>query len=121
MFCIPKNSKDIDVSRAPDNGCYVYGLYLDGCKWNEEEQTIDEQDPKTLYYQMCYIQLIPLTETQLEKNKTIVKIFLCFFNFQRYSCPVYKTSARRGVLTTIGLSNNYVMNILLPISENQSP
>lgn len=105
MFCIPKDSGDIDINRAPDNGCYIYGLYLDGCKWNWEEKYIDEQEPKVLYYEMCYVYLIPMSEQQLEQNTEI-----------RYSCPVYKTSARKGVLTTIGLSNNYVMNILLPIS-----
>jgi len=55
---------------------------------------------------MCYIYLIPTIETPSEE--------------QRYSCPVYKTSARKGILTTIGLSNNYVMNILLPISDQHT-
>ena len=35
MFCIPK-ATDINVNEAPENGCYIYGLYLDGCKWNDE-------------------------------------------------------------------------------------
>lgn len=34
-----------------------------------------------------------------------------------YICPTYITSKRYGVLTTIGLSDNYVTEIVLPMSE----
>ena len=37
-----------------------------------------------------------------------------------YACPVYKTAVRKGVLSTTGMSTNYVVPVELPIEEGQS-
>ena len=62
---------------------------------------LDESESKILFTKCPHMWLRPTHTSKLS-------------NYKHYRCPVYKTSARRGVLSTTGHSTNFVMWIRLP-------
>lgn len=61
---IDEENKEVDVTQQPEDGIYIYGLYLDGARWNNEVQAVDEQLPNQLYCYMPHIHLIPIINTK---------------------------------------------------------
>ena len=43
-------AKDVDgIAGPPNEGVFVYGLYLDGCAWSNKENKLVDSEPKKLY------------------------------------------------------------------------
>ena len=38
-----------EVKKGPDEGIYIYGLYLDCAKWDKEKNRLADSDPKVGY------------------------------------------------------------------------
>lgn len=56
---IPTGSKEYDVSKSPQDGCYIHGLFIDGARWDEENRCLNEALPNILYYNLPYVWLLP--------------------------------------------------------------
>ena len=91
----------------PEDGINVSGLFIEGCKWNFQKRVFDESDPKVLYTRMAAMWFKPL-----------LKVDMNYKNI--YECPLYKTTERRGVLSTTGHSTNFCLKVHVPSSLPQS-
>jgi len=89
-----------DIEEVPVDGVIVYGLYLEGAQYHREQQKIADSEPGEMYNEMLPILFTPREGYEQSSSE--------------YCCPVYKTSLRQGVLSTTGISTNFVLGIDLP-------
>ena len=50
--------KDSDI-KAPEEGVYIHGLFLEGAGWNTDSNTLENSKPNHLYTQFPVLHLIP--------------------------------------------------------------
>jgi len=82
---------------------YVYGLFLEGAKWDMDDKLLVEQDPGELYCPMPAIHFLPTADYESLPED--------------YQCPVYKTSVRAGELSTTGQSTNFILSVDLQTED----
>jgi dynein heavy chain len=96
-----ENMPKDDYQNKPKDGVYTKGLFVEAGRWDKKKKLLKESEPKVLFTNAPIIWFKPLDRKDLE-------------TFPCYECPVYKTSDRRGILSTTGHSTNFVCFITMP-------
>jgi len=99
-FQIMTEEKLGDFEEPAEEGMYIYGLFLDGARWNREDMVVDDQQPSVLYDSMPVVWFIPKVDLKDDE--------------EMYYAPLYKTAERKGVLSTTGMSTNFIVPIACP-------
>lgn len=103
---LPGVAEDYVAKRPASGGAYVYGAFLHGCRWDVDSQKLAEAKPRQLFTPAPMMWIKPCSTQDLPEYK-------------HFECPMYRTSERRGTLSTTGHSTNFVLFVRMPTSQSQ--
>lgn len=72
-----------ELGEGPKDGAYIYGLFLEGGKWDDEKQCLCEPEVMELYVLMPVIWFKPISR----RGKALTSV---------YECPCYYYPIRKG-------------------------
>lgn len=110
------------LPKAPADGVYIYGLFIENARWNADHRCLEEPGPGEMFAHIPVIHFmpkyVPPQNAKEEETKAGLKLKRATQEEEEekeiYKCPVYKTSARAGVLSTTGQSTNFILTVDLP-------
>ncbi|VDI17489.1 dynein heavy chain, axonemal [Mytilus galloprovincialis] len=99
-----------------DDGIVIFGLYLDGARWDPKTECLQDSLPGFRFAHLPEILFQPVQTTAAiesddEKEENDEE------NSHVYECPLYRTSARAGTLSSTGHSTNFVTAVTLPSEQ----
>ena len=95
------------VTEKPEDGCYVYGMFLEGARWNYETHLLDDSLNRELYTNVPLMHMIPVPNREAPEKGI-------------YNSPLYKVLSRQGTLSTTGHSTNFVLMVELPTNQEEN-
>ena len=84
------------MKEVPEDGVNFHGLFLQGARWDINKGCLEDSEPRKPIVVFPVIWLEPV-----DINEPV--------DVGCSSCPLYKTSLRRGELSTTGHSTNFVL------------
>jgi len=98
---------DSEIEEQPEDGCYMRGLFIEAARWCAETKALQPSRLGSPQEPLPMIHFLPV-ENYVP-------------NPDDYSCPLYRTNVRAGVLSTTGASTNYVLDIKFPTPPEHPP
>ncbi|XP_074663059.1 dynein axonemal heavy chain 6-like [Tubulanus polymorphus] len=117
------NVKDyaFKAGTPPDDGVLVCGLFIDGARWDVTTEALNESLPGQRFHRLPEIHFIPEQVTSISPGKSeksslsLPEDSECVEPYKdTYICPLYRTSARAGSLSSTGHSTNFVTAVNIP-------
>jgi dynein heavy chain len=91
------------ITSGPESGTYVSGIYTDAWRWDPDRKVMADSLPGEPYDQLPVMHFLPEPHHRLPSNF--------------HSVPVYRTTIRKGVISSLGASSNYVLSIEAPTDK----
>lgn len=76
-----------EITEAPEDGVIVFGMYLEGARFDQTANIIVDSRPGRMYDLLPAIHFIPAVNHRQAPGT--------------YACPVYKTAVRKGMFMDI--------------------
>eukprot|EP00927_Polykrikos_kofoidii_P048641 TRINITY_DN42889_c0_g1_i1.p1 TRINITY_DN42889_c0_g1~~TRINITY_DN42889_c0_g1_i1.p1 ORF type:complete len:698 (-),score=150.62 TRINITY_DN42889_c0_g1_i1:99-2111(-) len=109
FFSEPTGTFDVARCSPHENGVNVHGFFVQGAGWSREKKRMAESEKGVLFVELPVIWLKVVLEAEFDKLVS---------EPGRYTCPLYKTSLRKGTLSTTGHSTNFVTYFQIPSDED---
>ena len=100
---IVQTRKLAEFMEGPKDGAYIWGLYLEGGKWDEEKGNLCEPEVMELYVPMPVIHFKPISKRTKPPQSM-------------YECPTYYYPIRKGTVER----DSYMMKVDLKLGEAPS-
>jgi len=128
-FHVLKHATGEDVS-APQDGVYVQGFWIEAARWDRRSKILKTSLEGEMLVPLPLLHLLPSlasasaavshqrSDDSVHPAEAHPDAVAADVNCI-YECPLYKTSARQGTISTTGQSSNFVLFVLLP-AQGQS-
>eukprot|EP01065_Artemidia_motanka_P053390 TRINITY_DN988_c2_g1_i2.p1 TRINITY_DN988_c2_g1~~TRINITY_DN988_c2_g1_i2.p1 ORF type:complete len:1910 (+),score=787.87 TRINITY_DN988_c2_g1_i2:2319-8048(+) len=84
-----------EIEQKPPSGVYVHGLYSDSWRFDKEGMRMEDSAPNQAFATVPVVHFLPE-----EHHKPAGDVF---------PCPTFITSSRKGTLSSLGASTNFVL------------
>lgn len=92
-----------------------FGSFFGTARWDDAAGCLSEPLPGVMFSELPPVHFRPVQVPEADALRTPRAAP------GRYACPLYKTQARSGALSTTGQSTNFVLHLALPIPSGTQP